>query len=188
MTNLGDDLYTGASGAGKIWTLISAVIATIVCLLMVATGIYIIYHKNYLKYIESRVLKSSYNCSISTPSNTSSNTSSNTPSNTPSNQITTCKFDTRYTVNNQNYTKTFSSSNTYQVDDKVTVWYDPNHPDRSEFNPLSKTVGWFIIALSFLILFGAWFMVWLSRRSKFIAASIGAGAGIGIAKSAVNMF
>lgn len=176
MTNLGDDLYTGASGAGKIWILISAIITTIVCLLMIAGGIYIIYHKNYLKYIESKVLKSSYNCSISTPSNT------------PSNQITTCKFDSQYTVNNQNYTKTFSSSNTYQVDDKVTVWYDPNHPDRSEFNPLSKTVGWFIIALSFLILFGAWFMVWLSRRSKFIAASIGAGAGIGIAKSAVNMF
>ena len=48
MTNLGDDLYTGASGAGKIWTLISAIIATIVCLLMLAAGIYIIYHKNYI--------------------------------------------------------------------------------------------------------------------------------------------
>jgi hypothetical protein len=174
MTNLGNDLYSGASSAGKIWTLIIAIISTIISLIMIALGVYIIYHKNHLKSIDGKVLKSSYNC-IAGPSRATSSV--------PSPPSMSCKFDARYEVDNQNYTKTFSSLNSYAIDDKVTVWYDPNHPDRSEFDPPSKSVGWVIIGISLFILLSAWFIYWLSRRNKFISASIGAGAGISIVKS-----
>lgn len=177
--NLINDLYTGASGVGKIWTLVTAIISTLICLLMFALGIYIIYHKNYLKQIEGKIVKSSYDCSV--VKNTTTNKGSSNTS-----ESKTCRFDVQYTVDNKNYTKTFSSSDIYSVDNIVTIWYDPNHPDRSEFNPASKIVGWFIIGLSFFILFGAWFMVWFTRHNKFIAASVGAGAGMGLIKSTFN--
>lgn len=164
--SLGDEIYSGAAGVGRIYAWISAILGTIIAIGMIIFGIYIINHKSHLKFVDGTVTKKSHNCSTQTTNN---------------NTITTCLFDVSYVVDGRKYQSTFSSSNMYKNGDIVTVWYDPNHPDKGEFDPPPKSIGWVIIGISVFIVISAWVWVWLTSRYKFAAAAGGAAA-------AVNMF
>jgi hypothetical protein len=157
--------YTSSLKLGNIISIYYAIISTIASLLILILGIYIIYHKNYLTSTDGEVIKSSNNC-LKIGERYIIGGSSPIPS-------ITCNFDVKYLVNNKNYNKTLSSLNIYKVEDKVTVWYDKNNPDKSELNPISTTVGWFIIILSLFILLSGWFIFWLCKKNKFISAFFG---------------
>ena len=160
--SIGSEIYSGAAGFGRIYAWISAIIGTLIAIGMIIGGVYIIQHKSHLKSVDGIVTKASYDCSTKT---------------NDKNTTTTCKFDVSYTVD-KSYNKTFSSTDTFSKDDKITIWYDPNHPDIGEFNPPDKWIGWLLIGIAFLIVFSVWFWVWLTKRSKFAAAAGGASAVI----------
>jgi len=166
--SIGNEIYSGAADFGKIYAIISAIIGTLISIGMIIFGIYIIQHKNHLVSVDGQVTTASYDCSIPT---------------TNQNTYTTCKFDVMYQVSNQSYTKTFSSVETFSVGDKVTVWYDPNHPEQGEYNPPSKNIGWALIGFGVLIIIGSWFWVWMTRRYKFAAAAGGTAAAINMIRA-----
>jgi hypothetical protein len=159
--SLGSEVYSGAAGFGRIYAWISAIIGTIIAIGMIIAGIYIINHKGHLKSVDGKVTKASYNCNTQTHDKDTT---------------TTCKFDISYIVDSKTYTKTFSSTDKFSVDQTVTVWYDPNHPDQGEFNPLSKNVGSVLISSAIFITISVWLWVWLTRRYKFAAAAGGASS------------
>jgi len=157
----GSEIYSGAAGFGRVYAWISAIIGTIIAIGMIIFGIYIINHKGHLKSVDGTITKASNNCNTQTHDNDTT---------------TTCKFDVSYIVNGETYNKTFSSTNIFSVNETVTIWYDPNHPDQGEFNPPSKTVGWVLICFAAFIIIGGWVWVWLTNRYKFAAAAGGAVA------------
>ena len=163
--SLGNEIYSGAAGVGKIYAWISAVIGTIIAIGMIIFGIYIIQHKSHLVSVDGIVTKDSYDCSTQTQNQTTTET---------------CKFNVDYIVNSKNYNITFSSTSKFSNNETVTIWYDPNHPEQGEFNPPSKGIGWGVIVLAIIVLFGVWFWVWLTGRYKFAAAAGGAAAAINL--------
>lgn len=163
--SLGSEIYSGAAGFGRIYAWISAIIGTVTAIGMIIIGIYIIQHKSHLLSVNGKVTKASYDCSTQTQNKSTT---------------TTCKFDVTYSVNDKNYTKTFSSTDILSVDEIVTIWYDPNHPEQGEYNPVPVGIGWALIIFAAFILIGVWFWVWLTGRYKFAAASSGAAAAINL--------
>ena len=165
--SLGNEIYSGVAGFGRIEAWISAIIGTIIAIIAIIFGIYIIIHKGHLKSVTGTVTKSSYGCTTTTDTNNNKTT------------ITTiCSFNVTYTVGTQTYNKTFSSTDTLSQGDSVTIWYDPNNPDKGEYNPAPTYVGWLIIGIALFVSLGLWLWVWITNRSKFAAAVGGASAAI----------
>ena len=161
--SVGDEIYSGAAGFGRIYSWISAVTGTLISICMFIFGVYIIQHKSHLKSVDGKVTNSSYDCSTQTQDK---------------NTTTTCKFDVKYTVNNIDYEKPFSSTKVFSVGETVTIWYDPNNPDQGEFDPIPKTIGVILIVSSIFVIISVWLWVWLAQRYKFAAAGMGTAAVI----------
>jgi hypothetical protein len=161
--SIGDEIYSGAAGFGRIYSWISAVTGTLMAICLFIFGVYIIQHKSHLKSVDGKVTKSSYDCSTQTQDKNTS---------------TTCKFDVKYTVDNIDYENTLSSTNVFSVGETITIWYDPNNPEQGEFNPISKTVGIVLIVSSIFVIVSVWLWVWLAQRYKFAAAGMGTAAVI----------
>ena len=165
--SLGNEIYSGAAGFGRIEAWISAIIGTIIAIIAIIFGIYIIIHKGHLKSVTGTVTKSSYGCTTTT--DTSNNKTTTT---------TICSFNVSYTVDAQTYNKTFSSTDTLSEGDNVIIWYDPKNPDKAEYNPAPTYVGWLIIGIALFVSLGLWLWVWITNRSKFAAAAGGVSAAV----------
>jgi hypothetical protein len=165
--SIGSEIYSGAAGFGKIYAWFGAVFGTIIAISLIIFGIYSVNHKNHLKSIEGKVTKKSHLCNTQTQNK---------------NTTTTCKFDVEYKVGVVSYTVTFSSPTIFDIGDKVTVWYDPNHPDKGEFNPMSKNWGWLMIGIAIVMIVGVWIRLWITYKYKFAAAAGGASAFINLVR------
>jgi maltodextrin utilization protein YvdJ len=163
--SVGDEIYSGAASFGRIYAWISAVIGTLIAICMCIFGVYIIQHKRHLKTVDGEVTKTSYDCSTQTQDKSTTKT---------------CKFDVTYRVDGTDYKDTFFSTNTPSLEEKITIWYDPNHPEKGEINPISKTIGIVLIVLSIVVIIGVWVSVWLTKRYKFAAAGMGTAAVVGM--------
>ena len=128
-------------------------------------GVYIIKHKRHLKTVDGTVTTSSYDCSTQTRDKSTTET---------------CKFDVTYRVDQKDYTDTFSSTNKLSSGETITIWYDPNHPEKGEINHISKTIGIVFIVLSIIVIVSVWVSVWLTKRYKFAAAGMGTAAVVGM--------
>lgn len=173
--SLGKEMYSGAAGLGKIYALFSAILGTLISVVMIIVAINIIKNRRRLISVNGKVTKSSMdnNCLTQTDINSSRGRTRT---------VTTCNFDVNYQAsNNQSYTKTFSSTDMFFIGDNVTVWYDPNNPNNAEYKPTSTIFGWIIIGIGVFIILGGWFWVWVTRQYKFAAAAGGV-------KAAVNIF
>lgn len=73
---------------------------------------------------------------------------------------------------------TFSSTTRFSDEETITIWFDPNNPDKGEFNPISKTIGVVLIVLSIIVIVSVWVWVLLTKRYKFAAAGMGTAAVI----------
>lgn len=127
--------------------------------MFIGISIYIIYHRSHLKNnTQGHVLENSVcNTTIDSKGNS-----------------TTCSTKIIYTVNGQHYTITSSTGQTsYKQGDEISVYYDPNHPELGEINPISSWVGWLGLVLSGIIILLAWARLWLVRKSKVAAALTG---------------
>lgn len=147
-------LYTGAATFGKVWSIFSAVAATLIAIAMILGGIYIIYHRAHLVSVKGKVTKSNYDCV----------TQKNTK---------TCQVNVEYSVSDKKYNKTFTASSTYKTGDDILVYYDPSDPTDSEIEPIQKWVGWALIGGAVFIALSSWIWVYLVERYKFLAAAQG---------------
>ena len=166
--SLGSELYDDAASFGRVYIMIAAVVGTLFALMFIIGGIYIIYHKSHLKSVIGTVTEDSLCTRLDKRSES-------------------CANHYTYTVEGKQYTGSSTSSTEYKKGDKITVWYDPNHPDvDSEMDIPTKTIGWIAIFIGIFFIIIAWLSVYLTRNYKFAAAAGGIGGGIDIIKQINN--
>jgi len=158
--SLGEDIYSGTASFGKLWAVIQAVFVTILGILMIILGIYIIMHRSNMKSITGNVLGPS-SCF-------------NKISNGENYRMCTTKIE--YEIDGELYKKEIStgSSEFSKGKNNITIWYSPVKPDNPEYDPAPVWSGWVIILTSVLIILASWFWVWLTRKYEVVAAAKGA--------------
>jgi len=158
--SLGNRVYSGTASFGRLWAVIQAVIATIVGIIMVIVGAYIIKHRSDMISINGSVLEKS---SCVTRMNNGET-------------YRICKTKIEYEIDGEKYTKEISTgtSEFEKGEDNITIWYSPVEPDKPEYDPAPTWSGWMIIIISILVVLGSWFWVWLTRKYEVVAAAKGA--------------
>ena len=156
----GKQVLEGTQELGRIKALFSAIACTVIFLLMFSLGIFIIKHNSNLKFVDAKVIKSNYDCSDIQSGST----------------IKSCKFDIKYSVNNVEYTKTFTSEKNYKLDQTIGIQYDIDDPAKSEINTSSSSSGFILILIACIILGVGWFTYWLSRRNTIASSALGVSA------------
>lgn len=166
---LGDEIYSGAASFGVFWALLGAIMATIIGTLLIGFGIYLMVHKTNRKTVSAKVV---YINGI--PDGTCQKTQDNPPQ---YNCAVTVKYDGWKDPIQISYT----GPDSYYVGETIDIYVDNNNPgDATLDKPVPKWMGLIIIAVALIMIGGAWFWYWASRRWKFIAAAEGASGAISL--------
>jgi hypothetical protein len=161
---IGEELYTGAAEFGKISAIISLVFLSIVCIGLIIGGIYLARQTDKLT---SKVTGTVLNANCLPVAN---------------NQYS-CSFQVKYTVNGKEYQRYFkrTSNEPVQVNDNIDIYYDPENPDNSRADYISKKlIGKILIGIGIFVLIGTIISTILTFKFKFFAAAQGAAAGINL--------
>lgn len=157
--SVGKDIYSSTASFGKLWAVIQAVIVTILGIVMVIVGVYIIIHRSNMKNVTGNVLKQS-SCI-------------NKMSNGETYRV--CNTKVKYEIEDEEYTKEISTGTSeFETDGDIQLWYSPVKPDKPEYDPAPTWSGWMIIIISILVILSSWFWVWLTRKYEVVAAAKGA--------------
>ena len=163
---LGDEIYSGSAAFGRVYTIISAVITTLISIAMIAIGIYMLVQKSNPQ-IEAKI----------------ENAECNRYSGEKNEVFYSCTLSVRYTVDGNEYTGTVHESGKthYMKGEIIKLEYDPANPHKIKANPVpKKTIGWILLSIGIVLLFMAWLWVWLTQKFKFAAASTGVATGVGM--------
>jgi hypothetical protein len=173
---LSDELYSGEATFGRINAIISAIVITVICIVMIIIGITLLVHKSHLKKIEGTCTGDSQ-CKKSTNCDDKNNCHT----------AYSCTTPVQYTVNGKVYMKSLSTGDSsYKKGDPITFYYEPSDPSVIESSPVPTWMGWLLIGLAILFLFAAWSWVYVTRKSKLAAAVGGTAATVGIFKNALK--
>ena len=170
------DVYSDAADFGKVYTTISLIIASVLCIIMVIVGIVILNTKDPYTDMVNAIVNNSM-CNDSYDPTMNKNTRN-------------CNLYLSYNYKGKNYSNiNYTVNNTtsmYFTGQNFTIYINPNNP--TDISTISKTqekyMGFIIIGLGIFILLIALFHWWLTRKSKFFAAAEGTGAGISIYRNA----
>lgn len=170
------NVYTGASDFGKFTSVISAVFSTLIGLVFIAVGIYLIIEDNARQtQIQGDV--QSVNCPSPEGDNDDITPSKGRPEND-------CLVNIQYKVDKKNFNKNFavSSNTSLKQGDKVTLFVDPSNPKDNIVlgsNNNSETIAGLVLisAGAFIILVG-WLIVYFSYKYKFFSAVEGTSTAI----------
>jgi hypothetical protein len=182
MSDTINTIYTGASDFGQWTALLSAFLATLIGLLAIGVGIYLLVEDS-LRTQKVQGTVESVTCSGTTSSTTSSSTSSGS-----------CLIDVRYVVQRKTFTRKFAVDNptTLQKGSTVTLFVDPKDPQDNVVldignanNNAASIAGGVLIGVGLLILIVGWIVYYLTRRYKFFAAAEGVGEAANIISNAV---
>lgn len=176
MSGLGSEIYSGAADFGRVWTLLGAIVGTIIGIATIILGIYIITKKSWLSSVGTITAING------DPKGTCTQSGQNNQ-NGQTQQVYSCNIDIIYTFEGKNYTQTVYYSGNFQhyVGEHVNIYINPNNFSNISLDKnIPKFIGWIIIVIALLVMGGAWFWFWASQKYKFIAAAEGAGAGLHI--------
>ena len=159
--SIGNEIYSDTASFGRIWAIISAITGTLFGIFFIMVGIYVIQHKSHLKSTKGDVEKES-DCNTTIYNG---------------NQYTQCSTTVSYKLNDKEYQNKIvntGSTKFTQGTNNITLWYSPTDPEKPEYSPAPTWIGWIIILIALLVIFGAWFWVWLTHKYKMAAAAEGA--------------
>lgn len=155
-----DKAYTATSGVGKIGTVISTIFGNIFLFIILIIGIFMVRSKD-TKTASINAIVTKASCNTSTVNKSTS---------------TTCLVTIEYTVGGTKYTKDYTSYNVVNVNQTITIRYDPANPnDFTAETVKAKTAGWFMIILSILLMIASWVWLWFVLSYKAAAAVAGVG-------------
>ena len=169
---LGSQIYGGAAGFGRFYAVFSAIIATLLGIVSIAAGIWLLLKKQ--TYTHSTVATvNSVQCTTERTGGHNSSTTYN------------CSLNVTYKVDGKTYHRTLAvdSSIDYEGLKTVKIYYNPHDPSDAEVEQFPyKILGSVALGFGVLIMLGAWFWVWVTRRYKFAAAATGIGEALHIAR------
>jgi ATP-dependent Zn protease len=160
---LGDEIYSGAASFGVLYSLIGAVVATIIGIIMIGIGIYLLTRKVEYETINATIINLS--CRPLKDNN----------------QI--CNINVSYNYNNKDENKyiNYTGNNVFMVNQKVLLYINKqNINDISLDEPTPKWVGILLSVLGLIIILSGWFWYWASKNYKFVGAAAGVGGFINI--------
>jgi hypothetical protein len=148
--------YSGLATFGKIRTLVSAIIITIICIGLIIYGfIHMSDKKKLTNATYARI--TSIQC----------------------NEKNMCNMEVSYTLDGHTYTNKFSQQNPQITASQIRIMFDPANPAHSEVELMSSNTEWVIIGVSAVVICIAWLAFYLSVKYKLFAAIEG---GVGIAR------
>ena len=155
--SLGQEIYSDVAGFGRIWSLIVAIIATLIGIVMIVFGFVILFKKTPPK---KKVIGTVV--SVNPPTITVS-----------------------YNIGNGKFQKTLSYSGApFNIGQQINIYYDPNNPNDSALNPpIPRYVGAILIIIGILVSGFAWLWVYLARKYKAVAAAEAISGGISLIRS-----
>ena len=161
-----DQIYTGAATFGVVMSDIKAVIGSIIGLIMIIGGISLIVKKSFRINTIDGNIKSS-NCTEVIVNN---------------NITYSCDISVEYTINGKTQTKSFKDTNSYkkyEVNDTVTLWYDPNNNANIDImSDNLHTLGWGLLILGIFIIIFSILWAYLANKYKPVAAAEGIFSGV----------
>lgn len=169
-----DKLYEDAAKFGIVTSNIYAIIGTVVGVLMIIGGIYIVLTKVYRT---AQVDGSIKNCTCNVQRTSTKNGYSTSYN---------CNFDVYYSINSVENNKHFNtnSSVTYADNQKITLYYDPNDITNIEINRDNiHIIGWILIGIAIFIIVASWVRVYIVNKSKFGAGLVGGVEGARMIKT-----
>jgi len=162
MSDLGNEIYSGASDVGQIKTSIGLVLGIIFLIICLIVGIYLIFFdKN--KHTQNVI------ATITDLSCLNNNNNVN------------CTLNVSYTFNNKSYNEIITTTGTnYVKNQSITLYIDPSNPSDISEKSLAtdKTTGGIFIFVGIFIFFATLLSWWLSRKYKFFAAAEGVSLGL----------
>ena len=166
--NIATSIYQGSASYGRFMAIVSAVIATILSLILIGMGV--AYNRsvsNYSKNTSGTIVGKS--CSPSTKQNQGS-----------------CTYTVTYTDENGSKIEnvTFSTQADMPLQSQVLISYDPaNKTDVRLTSDNTRSVGYGMIFFGFLIVLFAWGWVWITRKYEFAASASGFSSAFNLFKS-----
>lgn len=182
---MASEFYSGASSFGRGYAFVSAVIVTIISLLMIAGGIYFF----YLSTQESSVLGKV--SSVGGSGSTEVCSASQTTKQGVVTEYQCPNVVATYTVAGTSYTSAppmnmASSSSSISIGDSVYVKYQDSDPSvvesLSQAKISYKTWAYILIGFALVFLIFTWLNVWLTRKYKAYAAISGAADAFNVAR------
>jgi hypothetical protein len=145
---VGNVLYTGLAWFGTFRLALVAIVFTGVCIYVIGYGYK---HMNDKQRLTAKTIGTitSYNCDQNR---------------------TKCTGIVAYTVDAQNYSKSFSLTTDQIGAGSVDLWYDPNDPQHAEIYLMSTNTEWMLIGFALIILTVVWGIFYLAYRYKWFAA------------------
>lgn len=166
---IGREVASGAAEFGRLTAVFSAIGMTLIGLILIIIGIWLLRYKDTHTKTAQALVTSSH-CTKMSDGNPQAD----------GQPVYICYMGVTYKVGSQTCTTTVSSDgqNQHQKGETVTIRYDPEHVCDAELamkTVSKKLVGVVMIGISVLLMFFSWFWVYITRKSKFGAAATGAG-------------
>lgn len=163
---ISNQLYEESGKFGILTSTIGLYISAVVCIIMVISGLYLLFSKGtYSESVTGQVLEST--CTEIKNPNTNKVTQS-------------CKTKVKYTVNGTEYVHTVDTSSKYDVNSAIDISYNKSNPNDSvQKSNWRKIFGSTLLVVAVVLIISSYIQYYLATRSKFGASAIGVGTGLG---------
>jgi hypothetical protein len=155
MSSMFSEIYNDTASFGKFMAIISAILATVIGIVLIVAGVAEIRHVPIYTQVVNATIVNSPSCTSQVNGN-----------------LYSCMLTLKYTVNNVVYTSnlTTESSQPYMQNGSIQIYYNPKNPHQISQGSDNPKFGWWIIGLAVIIISVAWLMVWMVYKYKFAAA------------------
>lgn len=154
-----DTIYSNTAAFGHFYSYIQAGFATIMMVIFVGVGVYILWHNAHLTTTQGSVTKATYNCQTTNQYNR---------------QVTTCQVDVSYQIDGKTINKTFNTAVQYTIDQSVTVYYTPTDPSDASISRVPNWMAWLSIGGGVVVALGSYLWVYLTGKYQVVGAFAGA--------------
>ncbi len=159
---IGEELYDSTASFGRFWALLSAIIGTLIGVVLIIGGIYLLVKKQDRDAIEGKIIK----------------INGSETGQCQNSDVLTCILTIQYAYNGQNYVSDidYNGKTMYFAGQTATVYVLQTDPHSATVEqPVPKWMGGVLLGFGLLIALGGWFWYWASTKWKVVAAAEGAG-------------
>ena len=155
---IADSIYSDTAGFGKLYALWSAIIGTLIGIILIIVSIIAFRHKITLTSKTSGVVNEAPNCNKDSDNNESCSFKVKLKATGE-----TVNIDTNYVVN-------------YKLGDKInTIYYNPDDTSKAALEPDNETMlAIILLIMGIFAIIIPWVIVWLTNHFKAFAAVEGA--------------
>ena len=165
------DAYDASAKFGRFWAGLSAIIGTVLGVIFIGFGIYLLLKKNNRQQITATITAIN-------------GVSSGNPScgDTGDGKFS-CRVSLHYVYNNvpHDVSTSYTGSVKYYLGQQIQITVDPKQPNVVDIDQSPKWGGFAFVGVGVFVILIVWAVYWLTGKSKVFAAAEGTGAFLNIA-------